>query len=167
MWESIHPNFVSLIFRRFKWLPIVFNGTPDRTADCLRFTSRLVPTRSGVSSWCWIQNAKEISGWACCHSNLWLSYDRSSYSVIHIHESMNPNSPVLEKGFPKKGHEAMSHAGLGPLGCSSLLQATANKDITQEVVICSGQREKSENLLVPSSAERTFPAEPLRIFTVP
>eukprot|EP00438_Fugacium_kawagutii_P003650 Skav224220 [mRNA] locus=scaffold939:1050338:1057025:- [translate_table: standard] len=26
-------------------------------------------------------------------------------------------------------------------------EATANKDITQEVVICSGQREKSENLL--------------------
>lgn len=29
-----------------------------------------------------------------------------------------------------------------------VVQATANKDITQEVVICNGQRDKSENLFV-------------------
>ena len=28
------------------------------------------------------------------------------------------------------------------------VEATANKDITQEVMICNGQRDKSENLFV-------------------
>lgn len=41
-------------------------------------------------------------------------------------------------------------------------EATANKDITQEVVICSGQREKSENLLEILTIDR---AERVIVFT--
>ena len=42
-------------------------------------------------------------------------------------------------------------------------EATANKDISQEVVICNGQREKSENLVeILSSTDR---AERVIVFT--
>ena len=37
---------------------------------------------------------------------------------------------------------------LWQINLNKLVEATANKDITQEVMICNGQRDKSENLFV-------------------